>query len=52
MKNFSKYFFLMCILFLSFSCKKDAKPGSSIKSEIDNVIYGNPIKIEITIPIL
>ena len=24
------------------------QPGSSIKSEIDNVIYGNPIKIEIT----
>ena len=24
------------------------RPGSSIKSEVDNVIYGNPIKIEIT----
>ena len=48
MKNFSKYIFLVCIPFLSFSCKKDVQPGSSIKSEIDNVIYGNPIKIEIT----
>ena len=48
MKNFSKYIFLICIPFLSFSCKKDVQPGSSIKSEIDNVIYGNPIKIEIT----
>jgi len=47
-KNFSKYIFLVCIPFLSFSCKKDVQPGSSIKSEIDNVIYGNPIKIEIT----
>ena len=48
MKNFSRYIFLVCIPFLSFSCKKDVQPGSSIKSEIDNVIYGNPIKIEIT----
>lgn len=48
MKNFSKYIFLICMPFLSFSCKKDVQPGSSIKSEIDNVIYGNPIKIEIT----
>ena len=48
MKNFSKYIFLLFLPFLSFSCKEDVQPGSSIKSEIDNVIYGNPIKIEIT----
>ena len=36
------------LLCLTFSCKKDVVPGTSIKSETDNVIYGDPLKIEIT----
>ena len=48
MKNFNINFFVLIILCLLFSCKENAKPGTSINSQIDNVIYGNPIKIEIT----
>ena len=46
MKNFNPL--LLIIISLFFSCKKEVTPGSSIKSEIDNVIYGNPLVIEIT----
>ena len=48
MKNFNKYLFVLVLLCLFFSCKKNTKPGTSIKTVRDNVIYGNPIKIEIT----
>jgi LPS export ABC transporter protein LptC len=48
MKNFNKHLFVLVLLCLFFSCKKNTKPGTSIESQIDNVIYGNPIKIEIT----
>ena len=48
MKNFNINLFVLILLCLFFSCKKEAKPGTSIKTQTDNVIYGNPIKIEIT----
>ena len=48
MKNFNKHLFVLVLLCLFFSCKKNTKPGTSIKSQTDNVIYGDPIKIEIT----
>ncbi len=48
MKSFNKYFIIIIITLLCFSCKKATKPGSSIKSQIDNVIFGNPIIIDIT----
>ncbi len=48
MKNFNRYFFILILFCLTFSCKKDVKPGTSIKTETDNVIFGDPIKIEIT----
>ena len=48
MKSFNKYLFILVLLCLFFSCKKNTKPGTSIKTQTDNVIYGNPIKIEIT----
>ena len=48
MKNFNINLFVLILLCLFFSCKKNEKPGTSIKTQTDNVIYGNPIKIEIT----
>jgi LPS export ABC transporter protein LptC len=48
MKNFNKHLFVLVLLCLFFSCKKNTKPGTSIKSQTDNVIYGDPIRIEIT----
>ncbi len=48
MKSFNKHLFILILLCLFFSCKKNTKPGTSIKTQTDNVIYGNPIKIEIT----
>ena len=38
--------FLVVLFFLS--CEKDYKKGNSIKEYIDNVIYGEPIIIEIS----
>lgn len=48
MKSFNKCLFILVLLCLFFSCKKKTMPGTSIKTQTDNVIYGNPIKIEIT----
>ena len=48
MKSFNKHLFILVLLCFFFSCKKNTKPGTSIKTQTDNVIYGNPIKIEIT----
>ena len=48
MKNFNKNLFILILICLFFSCKENKKPGTSIKSQTDNVIYGNPIKIEIS----
>ena len=48
MKNFNINLFVLVLLCLFFSCTKNEKPGTSIKTQTDNVIYGNPIKIEIT----
>jgi len=36
------------ILLSLFSCSKENKSGSSISEHIDNVIYGEPIRIEIS----
>ena len=48
MKSFNKHLLILVLFCLFFSCKKNTKPGTSIKTQTDNVIYGNPIKIEIT----
>ena len=39
---------LFLILLSLSSCKKESKKGSSISKHIDNVIYGEPIRIEIS----
>ena len=39
---------IIIIAILLFSCNNDFEKGTSIKTYIDNVIYGNPVRIEIS----
>ncbi len=39
---------LICLILLLFSCSKEIKKGTSISQYVDNLIYGDPIRIEIS----
>ena len=40
--------FLYLIILIVFSCNKDIKKGRSISEYVDNILYGDPIRIEIS----
>ena len=45
---FKKMKFLYLLIFLFLSCEKEVQKGRSISEYIDNVLYGDPIRIEIS----